>query len=71
MMVASLAGMCAGFFAIHAAAAGALNGKLTTSRGRANALYILFYYAGGIVESPPLALRISIGAGPRCWRSAL
>jgi MFS transporter, YNFM family, putative membrane transport protein len=47
ILVVSLAGVCAGFFAIHAAAAGALNRKLTTSRGRANALYVLFYYAGG------------------------
>lgn len=47
IMVASLAGMCAGFFGIHAAAAGALNRTLSTSRGRANALYVLFYYAGG------------------------
>jgi MFS transporter, YNFM family, putative membrane transport protein len=46
-IVISLAGVCAGFFAIHAAAAGALNRILTTSRGRANALYVLFYYAGG------------------------
>jgi len=43
----SLAGVCAGFFAIHAAAAGLLNRKLTVSRGRGNSLYILFYYLGG------------------------
>jgi YNFM family putative membrane transporter len=47
MMAVSLAGVCAGFFAIHAAAAGALNRKLSGSRGRANSLYVLFYYAGG------------------------
>jgi len=46
-IVASLAGICAGFFTTHAAAAGALNSGLTVSRGRANALYVLFYYAGG------------------------
>jgi YNFM family putative membrane transporter len=46
-VAASLAGVCAGFFAIHAAAAGLLNRKLTVSRGRGNSLYILFYYLGG------------------------
>ena len=45
----SLAGVCLGFFAIHAAAAGLLNRKLTMSRGRGNSLYILFYYLGGSV----------------------
>ena len=48
-IVASLIGICAGFFAIHAAAAGSLNRKLTTSRGRANSLYVLFYYMGGFI----------------------
>lgn len=46
---ASLAGVCTGFFAIHAAAAGSMNRKLNSSRGRANSLYILFYYLGGSV----------------------
>ena len=45
----SLAGVCTGFFAIHAAAAGLLNRKLTMSRGRGNSLYILFYYLGGSI----------------------
>jgi YNFM family putative membrane transporter len=45
----SLAGICGGFFGIHAAAVGALNRKLTTSQGRANSLYVLFYYLGGAV----------------------
>jgi YNFM family putative membrane transporter len=45
----SLAGVCLGFFSIHAAAAGLLNRKLTASRGRGNSLYILFYYLGGSV----------------------
>jgi predicted MFS family arabinose efflux permease len=45
--IAGLAGICAGFFIIHAAATGLLNLKLTSSRGRANALYVLFYYLGG------------------------
>ena len=39
--------VCAGFFAIHAAAAGSLNRRLTSSRGRANSLYVLSYYLGG------------------------
>jgi YNFM family putative membrane transporter len=39
--------LCAGFFTVHAAAVGALNGKLVEGQGRANALYVLFYYAGG------------------------
>ena len=43
----SLAGVCAGFFIVHTAAVGALNRKLTTSRGRGNSLYVLFYYLGG------------------------
>jgi YNFM family putative membrane transporter len=43
----SLCGICAGFFAVHAAAAGSLNRRLESSRGRANSLYVLFYYLGG------------------------
>ena len=39
--------LCAGFFTVHAAAVGALNRKLDEGQGRANALYVLFYYAGG------------------------
>jgi YNFM family putative membrane transporter len=46
-VVAGLSGICVGFFAIHSAAAGSLNQKLTSSRGRANSLYVLFYYLGG------------------------
>ncbi|MBI5589004.1 MAG: MFS transporter [Deltaproteobacteria bacterium] len=49
VIVISLVGICAGFFAIHASAAGALNRKLTSSRGRANSLYVLFYYIGGAI----------------------
>jgi YNFM family putative membrane transporter len=48
-VVAALMLVCGGFFAIHAAAAGSLNRKLTTSRGRANSLYVLAYYLGGAV----------------------
>lgn len=46
-VVVALLGICAGFFTVHAAAAGALNSRLTASRGRGNALYVLFYYVGG------------------------
>ena len=38
---------CTGFFTIHAAAVGSLNSKLASGQGRANALYVLFYYMGG------------------------
>jgi YNFM family putative membrane transporter len=47
MIITGLLGICAGFFSIHAAAVGALNRKLTSGQGRANALYVLFYYMGG------------------------
>lgn len=46
-VVAGLVGVCAGFFTIHAGAVGALNRKLSQGQGRANALYVLFYYGGG------------------------
>jgi YNFM family putative membrane transporter len=46
-VVAALALVCTGFFAVHAAAAGALNRKLASSHGRANSLYVLAYYLGG------------------------
>jgi YNFM family putative membrane transporter len=49
VIAASLAGVCAGFFAVHSAAAGSLNLKLAGGRGRANSLYVLFYYLGGWV----------------------
>ena len=46
-VIAGLLSLCAGFFTIHATAVGLLNRKLSHSQGRANALYVLFYYAGG------------------------
>jgi len=46
-VVLGLLGICAGFFTIHAAAVGSLNRKLSRGHGRANALYVLFYYTGG------------------------
>jgi YNFM family putative membrane transporter len=47
VIAASLVSICAGFFTIHAAAVGLLNRRLTSSRGRANSLYVLSYYLGG------------------------
>ncbi|MDQ2917229.1 MAG: MFS transporter [Pseudomonadota bacterium] len=49
VLIVSLIGLCAGFFAIHASAIGALNRSLSGDRGKANALYTLFYYVGGAV----------------------
>lgn len=46
-VVLGLVGICTGFFSIHAAAVGSLNRKLQRGQGRANALYVLFYYSGG------------------------
>lgn len=46
-VVLGLVGICTGFFTIHAAAVGSLNRKLQLGQGRANALYVLFYYTGG------------------------
>jgi MFS transporter, YNFM family, putative membrane transport protein len=46
-VVLGLLGICAGFFTVHAAAVGLLNRRLTSGQGRANALYVLFYYVGG------------------------
>jgi YNFM family putative membrane transporter len=43
----ALAAVCAGYFGVHASAVGTLNLRLIGGRGRANALYVLFYYAGG------------------------
>jgi len=47
-VIGGLLALCAGFFTIHATAVGLLNHKLSHSHGRANALYVLFYYAGGV-----------------------
>ena len=47
VIAVSLVAVCAGFFTIHAAAVALLNRRLTSSRGRANSLYVLFYYLGG------------------------
>ncbi|MEW6260810.1 MAG: MFS transporter [Thermodesulfobacteriota bacterium] len=47
VIAVSLFGVCAGFFTIHSAAAGLLNRRLSSGQGRANSLYVLFYYLGG------------------------
>ena len=47
VIAACLPAVCGGFFGVHAAALGTLNRRLTGSRGRANSLYVLFYYLGG------------------------
>lgn len=46
-IVTGLLCACGGFFTVHAAAVGGLNRRLTAGQGRANALYMLFYYIGG------------------------
>ena len=48
-VILGLLGICAGFFSIHAAAVGALNRMLARGQGKANALYVMFYYLGGWV----------------------
>ncbi len=47
VIVLALLGICLGFFTIHAAAAGALNRSVSSGQGKANSLYVLFYYLGG------------------------
>ena len=47
LVALALALVCAGFFSVHAAAVAALNRRLAAARGKANALYTLFYYLGG------------------------
>ncbi len=46
-VIIGLLGVCAGFFTLHTVAVVLLNRKLTCSHGKANALYVLFYYTGG------------------------
>jgi YNFM family putative membrane transporter len=43
----ALVAICTGYFSVHASAVGAVNQSMETGRGRANALYVLFYYVGG------------------------
>ena len=46
-IIGGLLAACAGFFTVHAAAVGSLNRRLASGQGRANALYMLFFYIGG------------------------
>jgi YNFM family putative membrane transporter len=46
-VVTGLLMLCGGFFTVHVAAVGALNRRIAGGQGRANALYVLFYYIGG------------------------
>ncbi len=46
-VIVGLMAICAGFFSIHAAAVGALNRRLSSGQGQANALYVMLYYLGG------------------------
>ena len=46
-IITGLLCLCTGFFCIHSSAVGTLNRKLSIGQGRANAIYVLFYYAGG------------------------
>jgi YNFM family putative membrane transporter len=46
-VVLALFGICTGFFTVHSAAVGSLNRRLCSGQGKANALYVLFYYMGG------------------------
>ncbi len=62
VIAASLAAICAGFFSIHSSAAGALNTRLKSSRGRANSLYVLSYYLGGY-----MCTSLSVGQGLWQW----
>jgi len=43
----ALSAICIGYLGVHGSAVGAVNQSLETGRGRANALYVLFYYVGG------------------------
>ncbi len=46
-VVFALSAACAGFFTIHASGSGLLNRAVTSGRGLANSIYVLFYYTGG------------------------
>ena len=63
-IVLALAAVCAGYFAVHASAVGALNQRLASGRGRANALYVLFYYVGGWSGITASGFAYAFGAWP-------
>lgn len=60
-IIMGLLAICTGFFSIHAAAVGALNRKLSSGQGRANALYVMFYYMGGWLGITGTGLAYKIG----------
>ncbi len=66
-VIFGLIGICTGFFAVHAAAVGALNRKLTEGQGQANALYVLFYYVGGWIGIGGIGLTYKHGG----WNSVV
>ncbi len=66
-----LFGICTGFFTIHAAAVGSLNRKLSGGQGRANALYVLFYYMGGWLGITGLGFAYRLGGWSAVVYSAL
>ena len=66
-IVLGLLGLCAGFFTIHSAAVGSLNRKLSSGQGRANALYVLFYYMGGWIGITAAGLAFQKGG----WRALI
>lgn len=69
----SLALACAGFFAVHASAVGSMNRRLSSSRGRANSLYILWYYGRIDRDHGHRALlqAVRMGAGSRARAGVL
>jgi YNFM family putative membrane transporter len=66
-VVVGLLSLCAGFFMVHAAAVGSLNRKLTSGQGRANALYVLFYYTGGWLGITACGFAYKLGG----WRTVV
>jgi YNFM family putative membrane transporter len=70
-VVLGLLGICTGFFTIHAAAVGCLNCKLSEGQGRANALYVLFYYVGGWLGITVSGLVYKIGGWSAMVSSAI
>jgi len=60
----ALAAVCIGYFGVHASAVGAVNHSLDSGRGRANALYVLFYYIGGWTGITGSGMAYSQGGWP-------
>jgi YNFM family putative membrane transporter len=66
-VIVGLLMLCGGFFTVHAAAVGALNRCITGGQGRANALYVLFYYIGGWLGITVSGLIYEVGG----WRAVI